>query len=892
MLTSLIRFFTLSILVIAGFVPSALDSSTHGNLSPRRQRRHANMHAQATALAGHSVEAEREGSIEQTRYEDKAYPLDFVPSEQRRGSEQASEQVGNHGGGKKNSWRAVGPQTATVPAEVTYTGVESTVSGRITALAVSSTCRPSDCKILIGTAGGGVWRADDGLSDHPNWISSNKGIPTNAIGSLIFDPSDPSGKTLYAGTGEGNQSADSEAGKGLFRSTNGGRSWALVPGSAAFTVDAAIPAVAVDPSNGKHLFIGTTGAIVGGTAVSGGYAFPPGAPAPGLFESLDGGATFAMTLNLAVAQIALDPQDAATVYAATYGAGVLRRSPRLDGDAAFHQVRGSTGAGERASIALTTKTGHTRIYEARGAGKGAATLARADNADVPAAVLLASGWTNLSSGVKGTPGYASYNFCGGQCWYDISLATPPGSPDEVWIGGSMQYGEIFTAHPPSNGRAVQRSVDGGVNFTDMTNDARNLGIHPDQHALAFGGGVTFIGDDGGLMRTSGAYVNASSDCDGRGISGADLADCRAWLSAIPTRLASLNEGLATLQFNSFAINSHDPMNDIIGGTQDNGTWAFGGTPSWFESVGGDGGQSGIDAANPKIRMHTYAGAQGDVNFNGNDTFGWNWIFDPVGGEAFSFYIPLISDPRVSGSWFLGGQHVWRTQDNGGDPAYLQEHCNEFTGDFAVQCGDWVTLGGPTLTGFAYGTDKRTNTGNYVVAIARGASNADTLWAATRRGRVFISTNASAPADNVIFTRVDTAAQPGRFISGIAVDPADGNHAFVAFSGYSAATPTAPGHVFEAHYHPASGTATWSDISTNIGDQPVTSLVRDDVTGDLFAATEFGVMVRENGDDEWAPAARGLPPVAVYNLDIDSNGRVLYAATHGRGGYRLALSSDR
>jgi len=325
MLTSLMRLSTLTLLVLAGFVPSALDSSFHGNTSPRPQRRHANTHAQAAALAGHSVEAEREGSIEQTRYEDKAYPLDFVASDQRRGSEQASERVESHPGGKKNGWQPVGPQTATVPAEVTYTGVQTTVSGRITALALSSNCRPSDCKILIGTAGGGVWRADDALSDHPNWTSSNRGIPTNAIGSLIFDPSDSSGKTLYAGTGEGNQSADSEAGKGLFRSTNGGKSWSLVEGSTAVSLDSAIPTVAVDPADGNHIFIGVTYAIAGGTAVSGGYAFPPGAALPGLYESVDGGDTFVQTLRTPVAQIALDPQDTATVYAATYGSLIRTR---------------------------------------------------------------------------------------------------------------------------------------------------------------------------------------------------------------------------------------------------------------------------------------------------------------------------------------------------------------------------------------------------------------------------------------------------------------------------------------------------------------------------------------------------------------------------------------
>jgi hypothetical protein len=37
----------------------------------------------------------------------------------------------------------------------------------------------------------------------------------------------------------------------------------------------------------------------------------------------------------------------------------------------------------------------------------------------------------------------------------------------------------------------------------------------------------------------------------------------------------------------------------------------------------------------------------------------------LSGEVFSFYAPLINDPRVSGTWFIGGQHVWRTLDNAG-----------------------------------------------------------------------------------------------------------------------------------------------------------------------------------------------------------------------------------
>jgi hypothetical protein len=48
-----------------------------------------------------------------------------------------------------------------------------------------------------------------------------------------------------------------------------------------------------------------------------------------------------------------------------------------------------------------------------------------------------------------------------------------------------------------------------------------------------------------------------------------------------------------------------------------------------------------------------------------------------------------------------------------------------------------------------------------------------------------------------------------------------------------------------------------------------------------------VRLRKNST-QWVPAAGSLPPIAVYGLTIDSNARVLYAATHGRGAWSLSL----
>ena len=79
-----------------------------------------------------------------------------------------------------------------------------------------------------------------------------------------------------------------------------------------------------------------------------------------------------------------------------------------------------------------------------------------------------------------------------------------------------------------------------------------------------------------------------------------------------------------------------------------------------------------------------------------------------------------------------------------------------------------------------------------------------------------------------------------------------------------------------------------NLDYNLGDQPITDIALDANTGDLFVSTDFGVNILRASNTAWVPAAGSLPPVAVYGLTIDSNARVLYAATHGRGAWKLDL----
>ena len=95
-------------------------------------------------------------------------------------------------------------------------------------------------------------------------------------------------------------------------------------------------------------------------------------------------------------------------------------------------------------------------------------------------------------------------------------------------------------------------------------------------------------------------------------------------------------------------------------------------------------------------------------------------------------------------------------------------------------------------------------------------------------------------------------------------------------------------MFEVTYNPGTGTSTWVDRSFDFGDLPVTDLVRDDATGDLYAASDFGVPLLAAGTTSWVEAASGMPNVEVAGLTIVPGARILYAATHGLGAWRLNL----
>jgi hypothetical protein len=842
-------------------------------------------------------------------------------------------------------WATVGPETTVIGSE--------NVSGRVAALAISAQCQlRSPCRLWVGTAGGGVWRTDDAMNTtDPGWRWISQGLGTNSIGSLALDPGDRGGNTIYVGTGETNSPHNSGAGTGLYKSTDGGDHWvrvsttildpAVSPTAIDFTSTRGIASIAIEPGNSRVIYVATSTAMLGMTGVRGGQSQVTGYPQPrvGLYKTENGGATWSliwvppldpiMPINphlgvgagdtmIGVRHVKLDPRNPRIVYATAWNNAIHRSAPSLEnGDASFKPVFAIVGLERFRDLAmfdLTVRGGRTRMYVYNGTEEVAPQgLYRLDNADVRASTLVTTGangtlsntpaWVRLSSDEAGHPGLTSRRICSSQCFYDLVVAVPPNDPDTVYVGG------VAT---PSFGDPTIRSTHGGTSFTSFGNDSQDPrnSSHVDVRAIAFhprNRNIVFVGSDGGVVRNDGTFVDISDRCGG----GANVL-CPLVLSSVPERLYFMNKGLQTLQFYNVALDPRDPLRRMLGGLQDNGTiWLDGtqDTRTWRALFpAGDGtSASGFHPTRSEVLFASFQSNRFFTNFRNGDLARWARTDDPMRASSERATITastgrqFITFDQVSpDTQFTGFQHIWRTQNNGGDQAFLEANC--VTNVPNRTCGDWIPLGvdypfapntNPSspnrqpgdLTSTFYGLDRA---GGIIVSAERTPADRGTLWAATSFGRLFVSKNADAAGRAVQFTRIDNAVTPNRFVTRIVVDRTNPNAALVSYSGFNALTASTPGHVFRVVFDPVSGQASVASLDFDLGDLPINTLAYDDVRGDIYAGTDFGPLMLRLGSNTWEPAGVGFPEVLMVDLEIVPEKRLLVAATHGLGIFYMTL----
>jgi hypothetical protein len=121
------------------------------------------------------------------------------------------------------TWVEQGP--ATLVAGEAGVAPNDNVSGALESIAVNPN---NPAQILVGTANGGVWRTTNADPNNPaaiSWTPLTDQLPSLAIGAVAYDASDASGNTFYAGTGRWSSGGDGGLAVGLYKTTDAGAHW-------------------------------------------------------------------------------------------------------------------------------------------------------------------------------------------------------------------------------------------------------------------------------------------------------------------------------------------------------------------------------------------------------------------------------------------------------------------------------------------------------------------------------------------------------------------------------------------------------------------------------------------------------------------------------------------
>jgi photosystem II stability/assembly factor-like uncharacterized protein len=347
-----------------------------------------------------------------------------------------------------------------------------------------------------------------------------------------------------------------------------------------------------------------------------------------------------------------------------------------------------------------------------------------------------------------------------------------------------------------------------------------------------------------------------------------------------TGLTVLHNALPITEF--YSVSAH-PTNPFLlaGGTQDNGTLVFQGNLGWSLITGGDGGDTVWDPSPGTTRFY------GEVQWllNGGNS-GYQFFRCEVGGcvgrrsgidrTLDGPFIPrIVMDPSVPSTIWLTVERLYRTDDRGENWVNAAPSVRN-----DLRCWDDADTG------------RTCARARYFTAAAVAPTASQTVYAGTLNGDVRVSTDRGQTWRSVAGT--DAGTLPVRAVTEILVDPLNALSVYVSYSGFDSGG-SGRGHVF----HTSDGGQTWTDISGNLPDVPVNTLLLDpDSLGSgsarvLYAGTDIGVYrATLDGTGNWQPFGTGLPPVIVTRLAYNPTTRQLLAATYGRGIWAISNRFSR
>jgi len=306
------------------------------------------------------------------------------------------------------------------------------IGGRARALIIDRN-DPTNNTVLVGSVSGGLWRTTNFKSANPTWTQIPSVSANLAITSMAQDPTTPT--IMYAGTGEGYFNADAVRGLGIYKSTDAGLTWSLLAatttGSPLFNNFTFVNDIVVHPNG--HVYAANVshfcnrGGIFRSTDGGTSWALVLGTQ----------GASCGASIN--VIGNDLEISAAGDIYAAVDGYGspfgrIFKSTAgaTVGNSGTWVDVTPGTSSGDiyqRIDIACAPSDNNILYAVLQNAGNGVDSLVRSDNAG--------TSWVNVDNLPlwcdQGSS--SSTDFSRGQAWYDLIIAIKPDDPAVALTGG-------------------------------------------------------------------------------------------------------------------------------------------------------------------------------------------------------------------------------------------------------------------------------------------------------------------------------------------------------------------------------------------------------------------------------------------------------------------------
>ena len=702
-------------------------------------------------------------------------------------------------------WRFVGPM----------------IGGRVNAVVGHPT---NKAVFYAGYTGGGVWMTPDAGS---NWINISDGyFKTGSIGAIDISRTDPD--ILYVGTGEHALRGDVSHGDGVYKSTDGGKSWSNV----GLKETRQIPRIIIHPTDPDIVYVAALGHFAGPN------------PERGVFRTTDGGATWQRVLfqdeDSGVVDLIMDRKNPELLYAATWE---VRRFPwgirsggegsriyrSKDGGDSWEEITENPGlpkarVRERIGLALTeAKTGRVYALISSDAGKG---LYRSDDGG--------DNWTFMTDDIR----------LFARAYYYMHIQGDPSLADRVYVMAE----ELF------------RSDDAGATFQDMREVAK-YGLPSDHHDL-------WIDPDNPDILVDGQDHGALVSLNG-GVT---------W---------SPNNNQPTAQVYTLATDNRFPY-WLYGSVQDWGSYTVSSRPrggrngTAYESrtINSEAGYTALDPDNPNIlfvsdhhwmhRVDVKASNSRFISPSDELHYGWG-----TADQQYRFFwvFPVIWSQH-SGALYAGSQYVHKSTDEGHswtvispDLTAAEPETLERTPLRGRDTSDNAPYWGP-LTRDSNGD----NWNATLYTIAESPLRKGLIWTGSDDGRIHITRN-----DGRRWTDVTPPDLPPRTIVS-RIDPSP----FKAGGAYVAAIRYKVDDMRPYIYKTSDFGRSWETITDGLPEDDFVRVVRADPDrpGLLYAGTETAVYFSLNDGADWRSLQSNLPHTPIHDMQVKD--KDLVVATHGRG----------